>query len=670
MKKIKYLAEAFCVTGSRHNCSWPSMLLHSWLLLSMLMITRQPLFAGCDGFGGTGGDCGDNGDVISFTVTNGLVTITRVTGFNGTELIIPTNGLPVVSIAPYAFGPSGVTNVIFPDTLTNIGDHAFFNCASLTGIRIPKSVVAIGTAPFANCVNLPAIEVDPLNSAYSNVDGVLFNQNQTTLLQFPGGKAGNYNIPSSVTNIREQAFYGCTNLTNITIPSSVTSIGDMAFYYCSSLADVTIPSSVTSIGTNAFGYCYGLTSAVVGNGVTVIGEEMFYWCTSLANVTIGSHVTSIGDSAFYTCVSLTNVSLPSALSGIDNFGFGSCSSLTSITLPGNLTSIGIGAFSGCGLTAVSIPNKVSNVESEAFEFCHSLINLTIGQGVTHLGRAAFYECNVTNVTIPDSVEWIEYMAFGFCTNLTTISLGRNVATIEGGAFESSSKLASILVAPFNPVYSSVDGVVFDKNRTTLLLCPEGKSGSYTIPSGVTSIGGLALYQCARLTDVTIPDSVTNIGGAAFSYCYGLTNVTIGTGVTSIGGTGSPPFSGCPLTGVYFRGNAPVVIGTIFESNSAIVYYLPGTSGWSATFAGRPTALWTLPNPIILSQSPTFGVQTNAFGFIISWATNVPIVIEACTNLATPIWSPLATNTLAGGLSYFSDSEWTNHRARVYRVRSQ
>jgi hypothetical protein len=102
---------------------------------------------------------------------------------------------------------------------------------------------------------------------------------------------------------------------------------------------------------------------------------------------------------------------------------------------------------------------------------------------------------------------------------------------------------------------------------------------------------------------------------------------------------------------------------------ARVYYLPGTTGWGPTFGGRPTALWLLPTPLILNNGPRFGVQTNRFGFVISWATNASVVVEASTDLAHPIWSPVGTNTLTSGSSYFSDSQWTNYPARFYRLRS-
>src|SRR5262249_5789190 len=125
-----------------------------------------------------------------------------------------------------------------------------------------------------------------------------------------------------------------------------------------------------------------------------------------------------------------------------------------------------------------------------------------------------------------------------------------------------------------------------------------------------------------------------------------------------------------LTEVYFSGDAPSLGQNVFNGDpNATVYYLPGTSGWGPTFGGLPTALWSLPYPLILSQSSSFGVQTNEFGFIISWAYNPAAVVEACTNLSTSVWSPVSTNVLTDGWSYFSDPQWRNYRSRFYRARS-
>ncbi|MCX6911452.1 MAG: hypothetical protein NT167_00020, partial [Verrucomicrobia bacterium] len=121
---------------------------------------------------------------------------------------------------------------------------------------------------------------------------------------------------------------------------------------------------------------------------------------------------------------------------------------------------------------------------------------------------------------------------------------------------------------------------------------------------------------------------------------------------------------------YFLGNAPSADSTVFAgSANTTAYYLPGTVGWGSTFGGCPTAQWFLPNPLILANSPDFGIDTNAFGFIVSWATNLSVVVEGSTDLASRTWSPLSTNALSNGWFYFSDPEWTNYPARLYRIRS-
>jgi hypothetical protein len=240
-----------------------------------------------------------------------------------------------------------------------------------------------------------------------------------------------------------------------------------------------------------------------------------------------------------------------------------------------------------------------------------LASITIGYSVTSIGDSAFWGCaSLSSVTVPNRVTSIGIAAFWGCTSLSSLTIGNTV----------------------------------------------------------TSIGANAFADCSRLTSIAIPNSVTSIGYGAFYPCSSLTNVTVGAGVSSIG---DAAFDGCSsLKAVCFQGNAPSLgNGVFFGDYSATVYYLPGTTGWGRTFGWLPTALWFLPNPLILTSGPGFGVQSNAFGFIISWATNLPVVVEACTNLANHSWSPLKTNALTGGWSHVSDPQWTNYPGRVYRLRS-
>ena len=169
-----------------------------------------------------------------------------------------------------------------------------------------------------------------------------------------------------------------------------------------------------------------------------------------------------------------------------------------------------------------------------------------------------------------------------------------------------------------------------------------------------------------MPSIAIPNNVTNIGGSAFSFCAGLSNVTLGNNVSNIG---DYAFSSCArLTAVYCQGNAPIPGASVFygDSSSTTVYRLPGTSGWAATYAGHPVAQWNLT---VQASYNGLGVRTNQFGFNITGASGTVVVVEACTDLFHPIWSPLQTNTLAGNSSYFSDPQWTNYPARLYRLRS-
>jgi hypothetical protein len=193
--------------------------------------------------------------------------------------------------------------------------------------------------------------------------------------------------------------------------------------------------------------------------------------------------------------------------------------------------------------------------------------------------------------------------------------------------------------------------------------------SVTIPCSVTSIGNDTFYNCADLTNATIPSSVTSIGMGAFAQCYSLTNITIPGSVTSVGY--SAFFASTSLTSAYFTGNAPN-LGSVFPfgpltfgfDNNVTVYYLAGTTGWDSFSAntGVPAVLW---NPLIQTGDGSFGVQNNQFGFNITGTNNFTVVVKACTNLASPVWTPLQTVTLTNGSFYFSDPQWTNYPSRFY-----
>ena len=418
-------------------------------------------------------------------------------------------------------------------------------------------------------------------SAYASVktgkcgDNVTYSlDTETGVLTISGtGKMTDYSYSSS-------PFCNDTKIKVVTIDYGVTSIGKYAFRSCKNLTSVTMPNSLTSIGENSFDACIDLTSMIIPDSVKSIGEHAFYTCTSLKNVTIGNSLNMISNFVFVGCNSLENIMVDENnlnYSSIDGVLFNKKkteliiypvgNSRNAYSIPNSVTSIGYYAFWGCtNLRNIKIPNNVESIGDYAFYNCTSLTSVTIPNSVTSIGNDAFYGCSsLTSVTIPNSVTSIGNNAFYGCSSLTSVTIPDSVTSIGYSALSSCTSLTSIEVSYDNENYSSVDGVLFDKDKTKLIQYPAGSNRtiysipnsvisigsdafvgctsltSVTIPNSVTSIGGSAFSGCTNLTSITIPDSVTSIGSYAFEDCTSLTSVTIGNSVTSIGGSA---FSGC------------------------------------------------------------------------------------------------------------------------------
>ena len=468
--------------------------------------------------------------------------------------------------------PAGIDGL----PVTIIGDWAFEDCDSLTNVTIPSSVTSIGNCVFSGCGSLN-ISVDSGNKNYSDIDGVLFNKDETEIIAYAKDKIQpEYSIPDSVTSIGDDAFEYCYSLMSVKIGNGVTSIGEYAFSGCGSL----------NISVDSGNKNYSDTNGVLFNKDKT--EIIAYAKDKIQpEYSIPTSVTSIGERGFYGCDSLTRVTIPNSVTSIGGEAFKYCDSLTSVTIPNSVASIGVQAFFNCGnLTSVTIGTGITSIGDNAFEYCYSLMSVKIGNGVTSIGSFAFSGCSsLANIKIPDSVTSIGMCAFS-CSSLN-ISVDSN-----------------------NKNYSDINGVLFNKNKTEIIAYAKDEiQPEYTIPSGVTSIGDYAFKNCYSLTSVTIPNSVasigvqafcncigltsvtipssvTNIGDNAFLYCDSLTGVTIGTGVTSIG---YGAFACCySLTDVYYSGTeaqwSNIDIGSSNDSliNATIHYNSTGPSIKSVT----------------------------------------------------------------------------------------
>ncbi|MGM9551562.1 MAG: leucine-rich repeat domain-containing protein [Clostridia bacterium] len=583
-------------------------------------------------------------DIKSVLIDSGVTSIGASAFFECsslTELTIPNS---VTSVGGAAFrGCSSLKIVEIPNSVTNIGYGAFPYCSSLTSINVDLSNNNYSSE---NGVLFNKNKTELVCYPGGKSGSYIIPNSVTSIGQYAfWGCRGltDLEIGSNVTSIGDKAFLYCSGLSDLEIPSSVTSIGDNAFYGCSSLTDVYYAGSEAdwaniTIGTgndpltNATIH-YALSSGECGTNLTWVLKDdgtltisgtgdMTNWTSyssvpwysyqsSIKSVVIDSGVTSIGQYAFRDCSSLTDVAIPNSVTSIEACAFQVCSGLTKLTIPDSVTSIGEGAFTGCsGLTDVYYAGTEADWANITIgNYNEPLTNATIhyvlssGECGTNLTWVLaddgtltisgsgdmtswdyltsvpwhIYKLSIKSVVIDSEVKSIGSWAFAYCDDLTSVTIPNSVTSIGARAFTHCTGLTDVYYAGSKADWANITiGTENDPltNATIHYVLSSGECGtnltwvlkddgtltisgsgdmtswasysavpwysyrssikSVVIVSGVTSIGNNAFYGCIGLTSAAIPNSVTSIGNGAFNNCRGLKIVEIPNSVTSIG----------------------------------------------------------------------------------------------------------------------------------------
>ena len=488
-----------------------------------------------------------------------------------TSVTIPDGVTYIVDCA--FFGCTLLETVTIPNSVTDICWRAFYDCVSLKEVTIPASVTNIQDYAFGYYYDSDSSETKKVDGFkinyvkntyghyYATENGftdeacLLTNELNDGTLEISkyAGNSATCVIPGEingkkVTKIGDNAFIDCTELTSVTIPDGVTSIDEAAFLCCTSLTSVTIPDSVTSIKSKAFFKCTSLKSVTIPASVTNIGDyalgyyeiyntdscewEMYKvdgFKINYVKNTYG-HMYAFKNGFTDEACLLTN-ELDDGTLEITKYAGNSATCVIPSEIDGKkVTEIGDSAFKGCTeLTSITIPDGVTGIGNKAFSDCTSLETVTIPASVTYVRDSAFYGCtSLKSVTIPESVTYIGGYAFAECYSLKYADIPANVSGIGLSPFCNCRSLENINIDEANKWYTTVDGVLYDKDKTELINYPAGKKdSSYVIPEGIRTIREKAFYGCLNLCELTIPDSVTEIESGAFE-CSSLISDEYGT----------------------------------------------------------------------------------------------------------------------------------------------
>lgn len=463
-----------------------------------------------------------------------------------------------------------------------LADNAFANCKSLKSISLPGCMKSIPSNAFSGCSSLQSIEVRGYLSGgyeevYASSDGVLYNANFTQIICIPAAKtevklsasigksmfANNLNLKKIVLtggkSIGEYAFSGCTNLVEVILPDSLTSIGNNAFNGCTSLEKITIGSGLNSVEYNAFKGCNKLTDVSVADGISLQGLSSLLssvvidggWSphTYLKDIISyneygGGLYLGNESNPYVALIKPANTDVKSVRIHADTQfiigeAFYECENLTKVIMQNGLTAIGRYAFYNCeNLTDVSVPDSVAFIGEYAFENCEKLKfnkdgeNKYLGNASNPYAALIKADADVEILSLHKDVKVIAENALSECNfHLTQVTIPDGIVNFDADVLDCGS-LESITVSANNPFYASLDGILYNKEMTEIILVPRSIKGEIVIPDTITDFG--THFKAHRnITSIVIPDGVKTIVREAFSSCIALESIEIPASVTLV-----------------------------------------------------------------------------------------------------------------------------------------
>lgn len=387
------------------------------------------------------------------------------------------------------------------DTVVAISDKAFIRNSTLKSVTLPSTVKEIGEMAFCGCTNLKAVN----GSQYATtIKGSAFAESPLiTSLDL-----------SSATALGNYICCDMTNLSSVKLSNKLKKLPQGMFGGCTSLLEINLPSSITVIGNSAF-QSSNIENIILPDSVEEIEMYAFRYCSKLKSIKLSENLKIINPLVFERCTNLNDVVLPDGLKTLGRLAFSDCKSLTNIKLPGTLTSVGDSCFSGCtGLKSVTLANDMKTIPDSLFSGCTSLSSVNLPSNLTSIGQFAFNGTSISKLVIPDSCTSIGNSAFRGCKNLASVSFGKNLKKIDSYAFNGCKELTSI-----------------------------------TLPDTFEDLGDCAFMNCSGLQKIYLGTSITNIGSGAFKNCTSLTSVFLPKSLQSIKTEtyDKNPFTGCSGT---------------------------------------------------------------------------------------------------------------------------